>query len=113
MELLNHDHDVSLRFARIRILAAKRLHIRTWDLRFILVYNCRNEGYGGRLVLLSTEDVLPYDRPKLSKKLDAGPGELQLRDEQWFKAGTFNVVILFIRVYTLNKFEISLNNFYL
>jgi len=51
----------------------------------------RNEGYGGRLVLLTAENTLPYDRPKLSKKLDVQLTEIQLRDNQWFKDSSIEV----------------------
>lgn len=45
----------------------------------------RAEGFGGKILLLSSERILPYDRPKLSKKLDAKPSEIQLRNEEWYR----------------------------
>ena len=48
------------------------------------LYHFRAEGFTGNLILLSCEPNLPYDRPKLSKKLDAKPSEIQLRSEDWY-----------------------------
>ncbi|KAL1139184.1 hypothetical protein AAG570_009243 [Ranatra chinensis] len=45
----------------------------------------RQEGFTGRLVMVSEECVLPYDRIKLSKQLDATPEKLQLRNEGFYK----------------------------
>jgi NADPH-dependent 2,4-dienoyl-CoA reductase/sulfur reductase-like enzyme len=47
----------------------------------------RAGGYGGRLVLISAEEHLPYDRPPLSKELLQGKttaAEVLLRPEQWY-----------------------------
>ena len=40
--------------------------------------------FKGKIVLLSSEDVLPYDRPKLSKKLDASAADLELVGSAWY-----------------------------
>ena len=47
----------------------------------------RDEGFGGRLVLVSKETYSPYDRTKLSKQLGAAEdaGALELRDEAFYK----------------------------
>ena len=46
----------------------------------------RQEGYTGRLVMISKEPYLPYDRTKLSKGLDAAekPSELELRSAAFY-----------------------------
>ena len=47
----------------------------------------RDEGFGGRLVLISKEPHAPYDRTKLSKEIGAAEdaGALELRDEAFYK----------------------------
>ena len=44
----------------------------------------RAEGFKGKLTLISAENHLPYDRPKLSKKLDIQASEISLRSQQWY-----------------------------
>lgn len=41
-------------------------------------------GFTGRIVLISNEEILPYDRPKLSKAMDAKPKAVQLRKKQFY-----------------------------
>ena len=48
----------------------------------------RQEGFTGRLVMITQESRLPYDRPNLSKGYmsgDAGPGDLPLRTEEFYR----------------------------
>jgi NADPH-dependent 2,4-dienoyl-CoA reductase/sulfur reductase-like enzyme/nitrite reductase/ring-hydroxylating ferredoxin subunit len=45
----------------------------------------RQEGYDGRIVLITQEDALPYDRPKLSKNLAAKKDAIQLRSESFYQ----------------------------
>ncbi|CAK9062911.1 unnamed protein product [Durusdinium trenchii] len=47
----------------------------------------RQEGYKGRILLITEEKHLPYDRPVLSKNLGKAydPASLSLRDEAYFK----------------------------
>ena len=45
----------------------------------------RKEGFKGEIVLVSAESSLPYDRPKLSKKLDASAADLELTSAAWFR----------------------------
>jgi NADPH-dependent 2,4-dienoyl-CoA reductase/sulfur reductase-like enzyme len=50
--------------------------------------NLRREGYGGRVLLVSAEDALPYDRPDLSKGFLTGeskPDWLSLRSEEFYE----------------------------
>ncbi|HEX9163590.1 MAG TPA: FAD-dependent oxidoreductase [Thermoanaerobaculia bacterium] len=47
----------------------------------------RKEGYGGRVILISREDSLPYDKPNLSKDYLAGnaPEEwIPLQPQEWY-----------------------------
>lgn len=46
------------------------------------VENLRVEGFTGRIILLCSENVLPYDRVKLSKAFDAEPA--LLRSQQFY-----------------------------
>ena len=53
----------------------------------------RAEGFDGKIILVSSDESLPYDRPKLSKKLDAKPSEIQLRSQVWYKDGGVEVML--------------------
>ncbi|MET0414569.1 MAG: FAD-dependent oxidoreductase [Actinoplanes sp.] len=47
----------------------------------------RDEGFAGRVVLVSGEDLLPYERPPLSKALLLGtdtPESARVHDEAWY-----------------------------
>uniref|UniRef100_G1LQ22 Apoptosis-inducing factor 3 n=1 Tax=Ailuropoda melanoleuca TaxID=9646 RepID=G1LQ22_AILME len=46
----------------------------------------RQEGFSDRIVLCTLDRHLPYDRPKLSKCLDAQPEQLALRPKEFFRA---------------------------
>jgi len=48
------------------------------------IQTLRKGMFKGKIVLLSSEDVLPYDRPKLSKKLDASAADLELVGSAWY-----------------------------
>jgi len=48
------------------------------------VETLRQEGYTGRLVLISSEKWLPYDRIKISKQLNAEGEKLQLRTKAFY-----------------------------
>ncbi|KAK2164938.1 hypothetical protein LSH36_57g03020 [Paralvinella palmiformis] len=56
------------------------------------VETLRQEGYTGRIVMISKEPYLPYDRTKLSKTLDAKPATLQLRDAEFYKKLTVELM---------------------
>ncbi|ESO97239.1 hypothetical protein LOTGIDRAFT_214061 [Lottia gigantea] len=45
----------------------------------------RQEGFTGRIVIISKEPTLPYDRPKLSKAMDSKPEAIALRNEEFYK----------------------------
>eukprot|EP00927_Polykrikos_kofoidii_P036853 TRINITY_DN3107_c0_g2_i1.p1 TRINITY_DN3107_c0_g2~~TRINITY_DN3107_c0_g2_i1.p1 ORF type:complete len:636 (-),score=128.46 TRINITY_DN3107_c0_g2_i1:232-2139(-) len=53
----------------------------------------RQEGFTGRIVMLSEEKHLPYDRPMLSKNIAkaAEPASLSLRDQDFFEAHDIEV----------------------
>ncbi|BFZ18859.1 hypothetical protein BsWGS_21898 [Bradybaena similaris] len=44
----------------------------------------RQEGYTGRIILVSQEEHLPYDRIKLSKALNSKPAEITLRSQEFY-----------------------------
>lgn len=53
----------------------------------------RQSGYGGEITLINGDDMLPYDRTKLTKALPTGnPETFVLRDEQFFKDADIRVV---------------------
>lgn len=52
----------------------------------------RENGYGGRLTMVSSEGYLPIDRPKLSKAFIGDAAKLALRDAEWFASGNVKVV---------------------
>jgi len=45
----------------------------------------RQEGFQGRILLVSKENVLPYDRPKLSKAMSVTANQILLRPEEFYK----------------------------
>ncbi|KAJ3217395.1 hypothetical protein HDU67_007978 [Dinochytrium kinnereticum] len=51
----------------------------------IAAESLRQEGFTGRIILVSREPYLPIDRPKLSKALKVDATKIQLRDEEHFK----------------------------
>ncbi|KAH8414809.1 hypothetical protein KR215_005458, partial [Drosophila sulfurigaster] len=51
----------------------------------VCVEALRQEGYTGRLIFVCREDVLPYDRVKVSKAMGLKIEALQFRDEQFYK----------------------------
>ena len=53
----------------------------------------RSEGYKGKVTLISAENHLPYDRPKLSKKLDIKAAEMCLRPAEWYTEAGFNLML--------------------
>jgi NADPH-dependent 2,4-dienoyl-CoA reductase/sulfur reductase-like enzyme len=48
------------------------------------IESLREHGYAGRIVLVSKEGALPYDRPKLSKNMALTPADVTLRNADWF-----------------------------
>lgn len=57
------------------------------------VETLRQEGFKGRLVMVSKEDVLPYDRPKLSKKLNATVENIALRPPEWYQEADVETIL--------------------
>lgn len=55
--------------------------------------NLRAKGFTGRIVLVSNESILPYDRPKLSKLMDAKPDSLQLRTQQFYDDNSIEIML--------------------
>lgn len=52
----------------------------------------RYEGFGGRILMLTKEAHLPYDRVQLSKKLDKSADDLQLRTADFFEKSGIEVL---------------------
>ncbi|KAG7154387.1 apoptosis-inducing factor 3-like [Homarus americanus] len=50
------------------------------------VETLRQEGYSGRLVMITPEYHLPYDRPKLSKAMDLTPDKISLRSSEFYES---------------------------
>ncbi|XP_048247566.1 apoptosis-inducing factor 3-like isoform X1 [Haliotis rufescens] len=46
----------------------------------------RQEGFTGKVVIVTREKHLPYDRPKLSKAMDIKPEAIALRDADFYKS---------------------------
>lgn len=44
----------------------------------------RQEGFTGRLILISNENVIPYDRPKLSKFMHQTADAMALRSKEFY-----------------------------
>ena len=56
----------------------------------------RHRGFDGRIVLISGEDVPPYERPPLSKEVLAGtmpPGDTAIRDRDWYRSNDIELVL--------------------
>eukprot|EP00090_Calanus_glacialis_P004116 TRINITY_DN13049_c0_g1_i1.p1 TRINITY_DN13049_c0_g1~~TRINITY_DN13049_c0_g1_i1.p1 ORF type:complete len:535 (-),score=224.80 TRINITY_DN13049_c0_g1_i1:73-1677(-) len=56
------------------------------------VETLRQEGYGGAITLVTKEQHLPYDRPKLSKNLGVKPEQICLRKAGWYEKAKIEVV---------------------
>lgn len=71
--------------------------------------NLRVKGFSGRIVLLSNEITLPYDRVKLSKVMDADP--VLLRTKQFYDDNSIEIMTG-VNVTALNTTdrEISIDN---
>ena len=44
----------------------------------------RQQRFEGRLIVLSKDKYLPYDRPKVSKMLDADISKISLREKEFY-----------------------------
>eukprot|EP00811_Abedinium_folium_P002005 NODE_1183_length_2573_cov_3.412919.p1 GENE.NODE_1183_length_2573_cov_3.412919~~NODE_1183_length_2573_cov_3.412919.p1 ORF type:complete len:671 (-),score=203.64 NODE_1183_length_2573_cov_3.412919:559-2460(-) len=53
----------------------------------------RQEGFGGRIVMITREAHLPYDRVVLSKGLDETAASLRLRSEEFFEEAGIEVML--------------------
>ncbi len=51
----------------------------------------RQDGFTGRLVLITKEPSLPYDRPKLSKALSSSAVEIRLRNPAFYEEADIEV----------------------
>ncbi|XP_027239416.2 apoptosis-inducing factor 3 isoform X2 [Penaeus vannamei] len=55
------------------------------------VERLRQEGFTGRLVMVTRENHLPYDRPKLSKAMHLTPDNITLRSNQFYESGDIEI----------------------
>jgi len=53
------------------------------------VETLKQEGYGGRLLLITKENYLPYDRTKLSKALGSDINSILLRSQEFYNVSIF------------------------
>lgn len=53
------------------------------------VETLRQEGFDGRVVLITKENHLPYDRTKLSKALNSDANIIALRSQQFYNVSHF------------------------
>jgi len=63
---------------------------------YAAVQTLREDGFTGRLILITRESHLPYDRPNLSKEYlqgEADPAWLPLRSDQFFAAHDIEVML--------------------
>ncbi|XP_046386365.1 apoptosis-inducing factor 3 isoform X2 [Ischnura elegans] len=56
------------------------------------VETLRQEGFSGRIVMITAENHLPYDRPKLSKMLDTSAAKISLRTPEFYEEHGIEVI---------------------
>lgn len=85
---------------RVKLLAARNIVNRSTTIiigggpaGFQCSETLRQEGYDGRIVLISSESVPPYDRTKLSKSLTAKVEDILLRDESHYKKAGIELLL--------------------
>ena len=54
--------------------------------------NLRSRKYTGEITVITQEDALPYDRPKLSKAMTSSPQDLALRDKKFYEERDIKVL---------------------
>jgi NAD(P)H-nitrite reductase large subunit len=71
------------------------------------------KGFTGRIVMIANEPTLPYDRPKVSKMLDAQAEKLLLRSQKFYDDNQIEVMtgVAAVSLSSQDK-EIALNNGY-
>ena len=53
----------------------------------------RQQGFTGRVVMITSEDTYPYDRTKLSKAMNTKVEEILLRSKDYFKTADIEVLV--------------------
>ncbi|XP_071448823.1 apoptosis-inducing factor 3 [Hetaerina americana] len=56
------------------------------------VETLRQEGFAGRILMITAENSLPYDRPKLSKMLDTSAAKIALRTPEFYEEHGIEVI---------------------
>ncbi|XP_077298492.1 apoptosis-inducing factor 3-like isoform X2 [Arctopsyche grandis] len=56
------------------------------------VETLRQNSFGGRIIMITKENALPYDRVKISKALDTPVEKLQLRNEEFYNKNDIEVL---------------------
>lgn len=74
----------------------------------------RKEGFTGKIVLISKEKLLPYDRPKLSKALSIAADKIVLRPAEFYAQNNIEMVLgkevhFYHSVFELKEFQIQGN----
>ncbi|KAK7488224.1 hypothetical protein BaRGS_00020531, partial [Batillaria attramentaria] len=59
---------------------------RPWAATVACAETLRQEGFTGRIVVLTKENCLPYDRPKLSKAMSSTAESIALRSQDFFSS---------------------------
>ncbi|XP_068249916.1 apoptosis-inducing factor 3-like isoform X1 [Palaemon carinicauda] len=86
------------------------------------VEKLRQEGFTGRVILVSQENVLPYDRPKLSKAMDLTADKISLRTQQFYESadielrlgtGAVSIDTVASKVHLSNNEEITFDKLFI
>lgn len=77
----------------VKSLKSKCLIIGSGAAGLLCADTLREHGYGSNITVITKESCLPYDRPKLSKALDAQIDAIKLRDESFFATHQINYMV--------------------
>ncbi|KAL1958831.1 hypothetical protein VTO42DRAFT_3668 [Malbranchea cinnamomea] len=74
---------------------------------FGAVESLRENGYKGRITVISREPYLPVDRPKLSKALIADANKIAIRSKDWYSAVSIDTIFDEVTGVDFNKKTVS------
>lgn len=102
-----HSFDVEIKMGLVKVRAKKSkvekvarlkamVYKSPYDFRIFVIVGggpsggvcaetLRQEGYAGRIILISNEKSFPYDRTRLSKAMHLSVTDIQYRDEEFYK----------------------------